>query len=374
MKTSKLLVASSCALIACAEKVPQKPVPAVRVEVVSSGTAASGKVVYSAVAQPTTTTPLAFRGPGYVVQLMTVPTPGSGSRALGEGDRVKRGDVLARLRDAEYRDKVEQATGQLAAAQAAAEKAGLDFERASRLFATQSVTKPEMETATAQAKATRAEVAAAEAALEEARVGLRDTALTAPVDGEVIKKSVEVGAYMAPGLPAFIVGDVSRIKVVLGLPDVAVTQVKLGQPVSVMTDALPGRTFTAHVSRIAAAADPVTRNFDVEVEFPNENRLWKPGMIASVELGSIAPGAALPFLPLTAFVAAPGGTDRFGVMLVDGDGPQARAKLQQVALGDVVGNRVAVTRGLTAGERVITQGASMVRNGERVAVMPAEEP
>jgi RND family efflux transporter MFP subunit len=373
MKTRRVLLATVCALVGCAQKVPQKPLPAVRVQVVTSGTAASGKVVYSAVAQPTTTTPLAFRGPGYVVQIMTVPTPG-GVRALGEGDRVRRGEVVARLRDAEYRDKVEQATGQLAAARAAAEKARLEFERTTRLFATQSVTKPEMETATAQAKATQAEVAAAQAALEEARLGLRDTSLTAPVDGEVIKKSVELGAYMAPGTPAFLVGDVSRIKVVLGLPDIAVTQVKLGQPVSVTTEALPSRTFTAHVSRIAAAADPVTRNFDIEVEFPNADRQWKPGMIASVELGSVAPDAAIPLLPLTAFVPAGGERDRFGVMLIDGDGPQTRAKLRQVTLGDVIGNRVAVVRGLTAGERVITQGAAMVKDGERVEVMPAEEP
>jgi RND family efflux transporter MFP subunit len=374
MKTRQMFLAAACALMGCAQKVSQKPLPAVRVEVVTSGTAASGKVVYSAVAQPTTTTPLAFRGPGYVVQIMSVPTPGGGSRALGEGDRVKRGDVVARLRDAEYRDKVEQATGQLAAARAAAEKARLEFERTTRLFATQSVTKPEMETATAQAKATQAEVAAAQAALEEARVGLGDTGLVAPVDGEVIKKSVELGAYMAPGMPAFVVGDVSRIKVVLGLPDVAVTQVKLGQPVSVTTEALPGRTFTAHVSRIAAAADPVTRNFDVEVEFPNADRQWKPGMIGAAELGSVAPDAAIPLLPLTAFVPAGGEHDRFGVMVIEGDGPQTRAKLRQVTLGDVVGNRVAVAQGLTAGERVITQGASMVKQGERVEVMPAEEP
>jgi RND family efflux transporter MFP subunit len=374
MKTRRVLLATVCAVVGCAQKVPQKPVPAVRVEVVTSGTAASGKVVYSAVAQPTTTTPLAFRGPGYVVQIMTVPTPGGGVRALGEGDRVRRGDAVARLRDSEYRDKVGQATGQLAAARAAAEKARLEFERATRLFATQSVTKPEMETATAQAKATQAEVAAAEATLEEARLGLRDTSLTAPVDGEVIKKNVEVGAYMAPGTPAFLVGDVSRIKVVLGLPDIAVAQVKPGQPVSVTTEALPGRTFTAHVSRIAAAADPVTRNFDVEVEFPNADRQWKPGMIASVELGSVAPDAAIPLLPLTTFVPAGGERDRFGVMLIDGDGQQTRAKLRQVTLGDVIGNRVAVVRGLTAGERVITQGAAMVKDGERVEVMPAEEP
>jgi multidrug efflux system membrane fusion protein len=374
MNTSRLLLACACALAGCSQRVPEKPIPAVRVESVTSGTGASGKVVYSAVAQPQTTVPLAFRGPGYVTDLMMVRTSDGRLRAVGEGDRVKRGDVLARLRNAEYRDKVDQATGQVAAARAAAEKARLDFERASRLFASQSITKPEMESATAQRDATRAQLASAEAALGEARVGLRDTALVAPMDADVLKKNAEPGAFMGPGMPAFVLGDVSTVKVVLGLPDVSLQGVKLGQPVAVTTDALPGRTFTARVSRIASVADPSTRNFDVEVEIPSADRLWKPGMIASVELTGAPGQAAVPLLPLTAFVQGPGGKDDFGVLVVEGEGAQARAKLRQVRLGDVVGNRVAVSHGLAAGERVVTVGASMIADGERVEVLPVEAP
>jgi RND family efflux transporter MFP subunit len=373
MRASTMILTAACALAGCSQRAPEKPIPAVRVETVASGTGASGKVVYSAVANPDTTVPLSFRNPGYVTQLMMVRTTDGGSRALGEGDRVRRGDAVARLRDDEYRDKVDQATGQLAAARAASEKARLDFERVTRLFATQSVTKPEMESATAQRDATRAEVASAAAALEEARVALRDTALVSPIDADVLKKNAEPGAFMGPGTPAFVLGDISSIKVVVGLPDVALHAVKLGQQVAVTTDALPGRTFTARVSRIASQADPTTRNFDVEVQIPNADRLWRPGMIASVEIGSVDPHAAVPLLPLTAFVQGPGGKDQFGVLVIEGDGTNARAKLRQVDLGDVLGNRVAVTRGLAAGERVITVGAPMVKDGERVQELPAEE-
>jgi RND family efflux transporter MFP subunit len=374
MRTRDVVVAWACALAACSQKNPEKPVSAVRAEVVTAGLTAGGKVAYSAVAQPYTTTPLAFRGPGYLAELMQVRSSDGRSRAVGEGDRVHRGDVMARLREAEYRDKVGQATGQLAAARAAAEKARLDFERATRLFKSLSITRPDMEAATAQRDGTKAQLAAAEAALQEANVALRDTALVAPVDGDVLKKSVELGAYTGPGAAAFVVGDISRVKVVLGLPDVALQGVKLGQPVVVTTDALPNRTFTARVSRIASAADPVTRNFDVEIEIPNPDRLWRPGMIASVELGAAAAQSAVPLLPLTAFVQGPGGADHFGVLVVEGAGAQARAKLRQVELGDVAGNRVAVTRGLAAGERVVTLGASMVVDGERIEVLPSEAP
>jgi multidrug efflux system membrane fusion protein len=329
---------------------------------------------YSAVAQAKATVPLAFRGPGYVVELLQVKTADGRTRAVGEGDRLHKGDVIARLRDAEYRDKVGQATGQVAAARAVAEKARLDFERAQRLFATQSITRPEMESATAQRDASRAQLAAAEALLAEAQVGLRDTALTVPVDGDVMKKSVEPGAYTGPGMPAFIIGDVSSVKVVLGLPDIALHAVKLWQEVVVTTDALPGRTFTAKVSRIAAIADPVTRNFDVEVEIPNPERLWKPGMIAAVELKSGGGLAPIPLLPLTAFVPSPTSKEQFAVLVIDGTRGGARAKVRDVLLGDVVGNRVAVTKGLDRGEQVITTGAAMVIDGEHVELLPQEQP
>jgi RND family efflux transporter MFP subunit len=374
MRTRDLFILGACLLGACSSRPPPKPAPAVRVEVVGSGKAMGSPDTYSAVAQAKATVPLAFRGPGYVVELMQVKTADGRTRAVGEGDRLHKGDVIARLRDAEYRDRVAQATGQVAAARAVAEKARLDFERAQRLFATQSITRPEMESATAQRDGSRAQLSAAEALLAEAQVGLRDTALTVPVDGDVMKKSVEPGAYTGPGMAAFVIGDVSSVKVVLGLPDTALQGVKLWQEVVVTTDALPGQTFTAKVSRIAATADPVTRNFDVEVEIPNADRRWKPGMIAAVELKSAGSHAAIPLMPLTAFVPSPTSKEQFAVLVVDGTGANTRAKVRPVQLGDVVGNRVAVTQGLNNGEQVITTGAAMVIDGERVEVLPQEQP
>jgi RND family efflux transporter MFP subunit len=287
---------------------------------------------------------------------------------------VKKGDVVARLREAEFRDKVLQAHGQLAAAGAAAEKARLEYERARRLFATQSITRPEMESATASHDASQAHVDAAKAALSEAQVSLRDTALVVPVDGDVLRKSAEPGVYAAAGTTAFVIGDVSSVKVVLGLPDVALHGVELWQPVTVTTDALPGKTFAAKVSRIAATADPVTRTFEVEVEIPNTARQWKPGMIATVAMGGDSSQQSPPLLPLTAFLESPAGKNQFAVLVVDGSGANTHAKLRDVTLGDVVGNRVEVARGLSGGEQVITTGTTMVKDGDRVEVLPKEQP
>jgi RND family efflux transporter MFP subunit len=373
MKTSHSILLCACALAGCSRKAPPAQIPpAVRVEVVAAAPGAGGSAIYSAVAQAIANVSLTFRGSGYVAQLMQVRTPEGRSRALGLGDRVRRGDIVARMRDTEYRDKLNQAMGQAGAARAAAEKARLDYERDTRLFATQSITKAELESITAQRDATRAQLASAEALLAEARVALQDTALASPIDGDVVKKNIEPGSFAGPGTPAFIIADVSRIKVVLGMPDVALSGVALGQEVAVTTDALPGKKFVARVSRIASAADPSTRNFDVEVELPNPQRLWRPGMIASVELAAAAQTVASR-LPLTAFVDGSGGRNAFAVMVVEGEGAATHARVRPVELGEVVGNRIAVVRGLNAGDRVIITGASLVADNERVEVVPSEE-
>jgi RND family efflux transporter MFP subunit len=367
-----LLACPLLALAACSRPAPAAPVPpAVRVEVVAAAASSSGGAVYSAVAQPAAQVPLAFRGPGYLAAVMQVKADGR-LRPLGEGDRVRRGDVLARLRDTEYRDKLQQATGQAAAARAAAQKAVRDFERAARLFASQTITKADFEGAQAQRDATAAQLSSAEAVLAEAQMALKDTALTAPIDGDVLKKNAEPGAFTGPGVPAFVLADVSRIKVVLGVPDVALQGVAPGAEVAVTCDALPGKRFTARVSRIASAADPATRNFDVEIELANAQRLWRPGMIATAALAGSPGRAPSALLPLSAFVEASPGTERFAVVVVEGDGPGARARIRPVELGAISGNRVAVERGLAPGERVIVTGASIVSDGERVEVVPSE--
>ena len=190
-------------------------------------------------------------------------------RDVGEGDRVRKGEVLARLRDAEYQDKVRQATWQAAAAEAAAEKARLDFERAPRLFATQSITRPSWRPPRPARRHPGA--AAAAQALSRARreVGLRDTLLTAPVDGDVMKKSVEPGAFAGPGLPAFVVGETAASRSCSACPIPPFTGSSWDSVTWRQHVRPTGQDFEAKISRIARHADSVTRNFDVEVAIPN---------------------------------------------------------------------------------------------------------
>src|SRR4029453_13845716 len=215
-------------------------------------------------------------------------------------------------------DKVHQAGSQAAAAEAVALKAKLDYERATRLFASQSLTKADFESAQAQYDSTQSQVTAARALTSEAEVALRDTSVVAPFDGEIVEKAVEFGAFVGPGSPVFAGARTDLVKIVIGVPDTALPSVTLGEPVDVSVDAYADRTFQARISRMATAADPRTGNFEVEVAISNRDHALKAGMIGSLELAarkSATPQASVR-VPLSAIGRA--GQAGFGGLRVTG--------------------------------------------------------
>jgi RND family efflux transporter MFP subunit len=324
---------------------------------------------FSAVVTPDSQAQLAFRVPGYVVSLKQVRGQGGRMRDIAEGDRVAQGTVLARIRSAEYQDKVHQASGQAEAYQAAAVKAKLDFDRATRLYDSQSITKPDFDAARAQYDSTQASLRAAQAQTSEAQVSLRDTNLVAPFSGDVVKKAIEIGSFVGPGVPTFAIANIDIVKIVVGVPDTVVRSIKVGRPIEVAIDAFPNRTFKAQISRMSSAADATTRNFDVEVAIPNRDHLLKVGMIGSLQLAgdvSEKPASSL-LVPLSAIVQAKDG--KYGVFVVSSSGSGDVARLQSVEIGSVNGTDITVVSGLAAGDRIITSGANLLKDGQRVEVL-----
>ena len=324
---------------------------------------------FSAVVMPDSQAQLSFRISGYVVSLKQVRGQDGKMRDLAEGDRVAQGAVLTQMRGTEYEDKVHQATSQAEAADAAAQKARLDFDRANHLYESASLTKPEFDGARAQYDSTQAQLRAAQAQAAEARVSLHDTWLLAPFAGDIVKKSVEVGAFVGPGVPTFAIANTDTVKIVVGVPDTVVRSIRLGQAVEVEIDAFPARTFHARISRLASAADTTTRNFDVEVAIPNRDHLLKVGMIGSLQLSDDigANHTTSLAVPLSAIVQAPDG--KYGLFVISNPGTGDIARLRTVETGTSSGTEITVLSGLTAGERIITTGANLLKDGQRVEVV-----
>jgi len=371
VRTTIVTVAAALALVGCASKKPiEQPPQGVQAETVSYQRGDSADLRFSAVVMPDVEAPLAFRVPGYVVSLKQVRGQDGRMRDIAEGDHVSRGSILVQIRTAEYQDKVHQFSSQAEAAEAAALKAKLDYERATRLFEAQSITKPEFDSAKAQFDATQAEVRAAHAGTSEAQVALRDTSLVAPFDGDIVKKSVDLGSFVGPGLTLFALANTDTVKITVGVPDTTVPSIKLGQPVQVTVDAFPDRTFGAHISRISSAADATTKNFEVEVAIPNREHLLKAGMIGSLQLASVAlPEQKTSLLvPISAIVQSPGGN--YGVFVVaQGNAAGEVAHMRAVQTGAVIGTDIAVVNGLASGDRIITTGANLLKDGQRVEVL-----
>ena len=159
-------------MVGCHSSKPIQQAPqAVQTQRLDSQSAAvtGGGLRFSAVVTPDAQVPLSFRIPGYVVSLKQVRGQDGRMRDLAEGDRVSRGAVLVRIRAAEYQDKVRQASSQAAAAEAVAVKAQLDFDRATRLYASQSITKPDFDAARAQYDASEERAAGRACADERGR-------------------------------------------------------------------------------------------------------------------------------------------------------------------------------------------------------------
>ncbi|MGA2263206.1 MAG: HlyD family secretion protein, partial [Acidobacteriota bacterium] len=233
--------------VSCQEnKTHQKPLTPVRVEQVQIYRGGGG-VRYSANIVPDSQVDLAFKSGGYIQSILQVKDADGRMRDVQGGDSVSKGTVVARVREDDYAVRVTQAGMQLAQARASLDaarsqldearvahtQAELDFTRAKNLFATQSLTKPDYDAAKARLDATQARVAAAGSQIEalQAQVGaaqegvkaaeipLADTALRAPMDAVVFKRTVDVGSLVGPGTTGFVLADTSTIKVVFGVPD-----------------------------------------------------------------------------------------------------------------------------------------------------------
>jgi RND family efflux transporter MFP subunit len=355
------------------EKTVEKPKTPVRVTPVSLAGGASG-IRYSANVTANAQVNLAFKSGGYVEAITQRKGADGRARPLEAGDVVSSNEVLAKVRESEYFDRVAQATAQVAQAKAGAQKSRLDFDRASNLFASNSMTKAQYDAAKASDDANAAALKNAEAAASQAQTALGDCTLRAPMTGWVLERDVEVGSLVGSGTQAFVVADTRVVKVVFGVPDTMIQRIRLGDQQAITTLTLPGE-IRGRVTSISPSADPKSRVFAVEVSIPNADNRLKPGMIATLSLGidKATREAATVVIPLSAVVRSSKTVGSFAVFVVSPEAGNvaggAVAHERDVQVGDTIGNNIAVTQGLQPGEHVVSAGATEIRDGEQVRVL-----
>jgi len=364
-------------------KAPVPAPPSVRVvslvdEVVASATS------YSAVVKEMRKAELSFRVGGTLESLWVVDQAGGLPHEIHEGDQVPKGTVLARLDSGDYRRERAGAVERLAAAQGRLDQALADFDlakvdnsRTERLAAKNSVTQADVDAARAKLHSTgalvevaRREIGSAKINLEQADVNLSYCSLQSPFpEATVASRYVERNERIAANQRAFLLFDLSSVKVAFSVPDSTVGKLKIGQPIEVAADALGGERFGGVIHKIGSSADPQTRTYPVEVRI-DQPRGLRPGMVATVRF---ARERRAFLLPLTAVAM---NSERSVVVyrLTQHNG-QAIVKQVPVAFDDVLDNRVAIRlgsgdtgpdSGLRPGDKVVATGIHRLHDGEAV--------
>lgn len=264
-----------------------------------------------------------------------------------EGDFVRAGQVMARLDDRELQAQLRSAAAAFEAAEAA-------LDRAEQLRDREVMTEPEYEQE-------RTRFAAARAQLDQLETRVGYATVTSPIQGVVTEKQVEAGDIVAPQTRLFTVADVSTMVVQVQVSELDVVALDVGDRVHVMLDAFPGQPVPARIRRIFPAADRATRLVPVEVALePEGARIARPGFLARVtfELG-LHDDVLL--VPASALLS----TDTEAVFVVE----NGTARRREVTTGVTSEGRIEIRSGLGAGERVVTAGANLLRDGAEVRVV-----
>ncbi len=263
-----------------------------------------------------------------------------------EGSIVKAGQVVARIDN-------EVADAQSQSALSALKQARTDLERFEKAFESGGVTKKQLDDI-------RLQHANAEAQYTAVRRSLENTYVKAPISGTINARYIERGAYLSPGSKMFDIVDVSKLKLVVSVPEYQVVNLKAGQEVTVKANVFPEVEYRGKISFIAAKGDKAL-SYPVEVEVENiEGKSLKAGMYGTAIFGAATDEAVI-MVPRSAFY---NGVNS-GSLFVHENG---KAVLRQVIAGSVVGDRVQIRKGLEEGDQVIVSGQVNLIDGSEVTI------
>jgi RND family efflux transporter MFP subunit len=308
--------------------------------------------------------------------------------SVEEGTKVRRGQVMARLENAEYIAAVAQAEADSARAEAGLREAEAllgqlqrDLARAQDLVrqnleATRSAEELEAQVAAAVARAgvQRAQVRSATAAIDFARANLENTYIRAPFDGTVLRKDAEVGEVVAPvaaggGLTRGAVvtmADLETLEVEVDVNEAYIAQIKDEQPARIVLDAYPAVSFNGQVRQIVPTADRQRATVQVKVSITDRDPRILPEMGARVEFLTVQ-AAADSAPPMRVFIPAEAvraeGNESVAWLVREGT-----ARRVVIEAGPVSGGRREVRAGLSGGEEVIINPPRGLEEGTRVHV------
>jgi RND family efflux transporter MFP subunit len=293
------------------------------------------------------------------------------------GDRVTKGQIVAKMDDRDIREQISQAEANLEVNNATVRTRESDLKAAEIILARQKTmmtsgltTKQNLDdadarynSALAQLDVAKAQTTQTRARIEELKITLGNTSIISPVDGFVGRRNLDPGAFAGNNAPVVSVVAIGTVRLVANLVEKDFRRIAPGMHAIVEVDAFPGEKFAGRVSRVSPSFDPATRTAPMEIEVPNPGFRLKPGMYARVSLTVDRQADALT-VPRAAIVDTEG---KRGVYVLD----QQVARFRVVRTGIQDAERVQILEGVEEGARVVTTGALAIKDNERVQLAGA---
>lgn len=281
------------------------------------------------------------------------------------GQRVHAGTALVELNPAPLQ-------AQLAQIEAQAGLAEVNLKRDEAQLKIQAVSQAVVDADSAALKGLQAQIAAQKALIAQKTI-------SAPFDGQLGIRQVNLGQYLAPGSTVVSLQNLDPMDIDFTVPQSQIDLIRVGMQAQVETNAAPDKSYAATVTAIEPQIDASTRNLKVRARVPNPRGELLPGVFATVRITQGKPHSYIT-LPNAAVAFNPYGAT---VFVVEEDGktadgkPKLVAKQRFVMTGLTRGDQVAIVKGVKAGETVVTAGQLKLRNGSPVlinnSVQPANE-
>jgi len=316
---------------------------------------------------------------GYVVarQKASIASKGTGRLiylGVEEGDRVNKGEIIARLEDQDVSAALLRAQADLELARADSFDAANSYARERTLFDSGLSSKAALDGAQARMWRTDAAIQAARATVGEALVALENTRIRAPFDGTVLTKDADVGEVVAPFASSansraavVTMADMSSLEVEADVSESNITRVSAGQPCDIILDAYPGHRYPGYVHKIVPTADRAKATVLTKVRFWEKDDRVLPEMSAKVSFlvgeNVETRQASEPVLAVREAAV----TDRNGstvVFLVNGSAVHE----VPVRTGMRIGEKIQILEGLSSGDVVVVHPPQELTDGSRITV------
>ena len=283
-----------------------------------------------------------------------------------DGQDVKSGDLIVQL-------LADQQIATLQQYQATTANAQIAYERDSKLIKANTIAQSQIDSDLATWKAAQAQVVSQQALIDQ-------YSIRAPFDGRLGIRLVSLGQYVGAGTAVVTLQSLDPIQLDFSMPQQVLSQVKVGQEVTATVDAYGTQAFTGKITAISPLVDNQSRNLTIRASFANSDHKLLPGMFGSVSVVTGEPQNYIS-LPQTAVTINPYGNVVY-IVTDKGKGadgkPQLVANQKFVSTGQARGDQIAVTKGLNAGDVVVTSGQLKLSNGSPViinnTVQPSNDP